>query len=251
MASSCCIVVPIHTMQMDTYQYASIVQTAKKLHNFDMYIAYPNGLDVSSLEKLTFKRMPFDQKWFASYGAYNRLCMSKCFYAAFTQYDYMLIAQTDTWIFKDELQHWCNCGYDYIGAPLCHYCKNIHHCNYVEDPIDVIVGNGGLSLRRIKKFIDVTSFIEENHLLNNCKIEDTQAEDVAFMRLPNVKWNVPHCCEAIKFSIESLAVKHAQNGIIPFGYHNLLKIFPQAALMLHFNNNVKENIEYFNTIINA
>ena len=73
----------------------------------------------------------------------------------------MLIVQTDAWIFKDELQKWCNMEYDYIGAPWCHLCKNVHNCNY-EEVADQksIVGNGGLSLRYIKKFQDVTMYLD-------------------------------------------------------------------------------------------
>ena len=179
----------------------------------------------------------------------TRLCMSNCFYEAFKQYDYMLIAQTDTWIFRDELQYWCDKGYDYIGAPLCHYCKNVDNCNYIEDPVDVIIGNGGLSLRRIEKFIDAVKYINDNKLLDNYTIDDTPAEDWFLMRINELHWKVPKCGEAVKFSIEGHALKHAVSGIMPFGYHNLVKIQTQAAFLLHFNNNIKNNIDILNNLI--
>lgn len=252
MKNTCCVAIPIHTLQMAKHQYASIVQTVKQLsRDFDIYIVHPQSLDIQQLKKLIPREIVFADENFKSWGSYNRMCMSTFFYNSFKQYDYMLIAQNDTWIFKNELQCWCDKGYDYIGAPLCHNCNNVKQCNYNEDPNDAIVGNGGLSLRRIEKFIQATKYIDEHGILDSYSVDDTPWEDLFLMRIKELGWNVPKCGEAVRFSIEGLALKHAMSGIMPFGYHNLFKIFPQAAFLLHFNNNIQENVNAFNELCNA
>jgi hypothetical protein len=67
------------------------------------------------------------------------------FYEVFRQYEYMLIYQLDCWVFRDELEMWCDKGYDYIGAPF-----------FVKWFVDrgIYVGNGGFSLRKISNIIE-------------------------------------------------------------------------------------------------
>ena len=62
----------------------------------------------------------------------------------FKDYAYILICQTDAWVFRDELDYWCNQGYDYIGAPI-YFPRSEQHF------MDIFfgVGNGGFSLRKI------------------------------------------------------------------------------------------------------
>ena len=80
------------------------------------------------------------------------MMLDKRFYQRFADYQYMLIYQLDAWVFRDELDEWCNKGYDYIGAP------------WIEkdgqgQPLELCgVGNGGFSLRRIQHFIAVLSY---------------------------------------------------------------------------------------------
>ena len=45
------------------------------------------------------------------------LMLSPFFYESFLDFKYVLIHQLDVFIFKDELNYWCNQNYDYIGAP--------------------------------------------------------------------------------------------------------------------------------------
>ena len=67
----------------------------------------------------------------------------------------MLILQTDAIILRDELDYWCAQPFDYIGAP---WRSNLKiHLNTGrfsggnEQQINLHVGNGGLSLRRVNK----------------------------------------------------------------------------------------------------
>lgn len=60
----------------------------------------------------------FERHFFTSVEGYNKLCYNIDFYSAFRNYDYMLIYQLDAWVFRNELQMWCEKGYDYIGSPF-------------------------------------------------------------------------------------------------------------------------------------
>lgn len=61
--------------------------------------------------------VPFPDTYFKGIAGYNRLMMSPEFYETFAQWEYILIYQTDAWVFSDRLSEWCSKGYDYIGAP--------------------------------------------------------------------------------------------------------------------------------------
>lgn len=243
--NTCCVIIPTHTLDLKKYEFASIMQTCNILSNFDVYLVCPQSLNVDSLLDVipNLKIKKFDDKWFSSGKAYNQLCLQEFLYKAFTGYEYMLIAQTDAWIFKDELLMWCKKQYDYIGAPWCQFCRNSIRCNYEQSSDRAIVGNGGLSLRKISKFVEATRKIAEQKLLD-VYIEKSKnlTEDVFFMETCKyLKWNVPKCKEAIRFSIEQMPLFHAQR-IMPFGYHNTAKISITAAGIMHFNNNIEKTI---------
>ena len=70
--------------------------------------------------------------------------LSKGFYERFRKYDYILICQLDVYVFSNQLDYWCNKGFDYLGAPLFkHNSKDFGNCF-----------NGGFSLRKMKSFIE-------------------------------------------------------------------------------------------------
>lgn len=94
----------------------------------------------------------FDDAFFDSVASYSNLLLMPDFYCRFSEYDYMLLFQLDGWVFRDELDLWCAKGYEYIGGPF-----------YQDDGRDKIpvVGNGGVSLRRIEAMIRVLSAPEK------------------------------------------------------------------------------------------
>ena len=80
--------------------------------------------------------------------------MSKEFYKRFSKFKYILIYQLDCLVFSSNLKSWCQLGYDYIGAPI--FIKlNTPSLDYC------FIGNGGLSLRKVSKFIRV---FESSHI---------------------------------------------------------------------------------------
>ena len=86
---------------------------------------------------------------FATYQGFNRLMLSHEFFLRFMDYSHMLIFQTDCLALHGDVSHWIDADIDYVGAP------------WVEkDPASgglkiLGVGNGGLSLRKIRSAIEV------------------------------------------------------------------------------------------------
>jgi hypothetical protein len=83
---------------------------------------------------------------------YNNLLLSRCFYQAFDEYEYMLIVQTDALVLSNALEEWCAKQYSYVGAPW------FDGYTTPTRPLRLSnVGNGGFSLRRIPDFLKVLS----------------------------------------------------------------------------------------------
>ena len=106
---------------------------------------------------------PFGKRYFKSNKTYSRLLLSEDFYRPFMDYEYMLIAQTDTYILNTDysLDDFIKISrerlYDYWGAPWPegpffkpYTLKDRLKLTVVKHPEDVHVGNGGFSLRHVR-----------------------------------------------------------------------------------------------------
>ena len=146
------VVIPIYRTSLKSFEVISLRQCFKVLYNYDICFICPESLKEESL----FKAYPearivaLDDKHFQSIGSYNSLMLSTFFYELFREYKYMLIYQTDCFVFQDNLDDWINRGYSYVGAPWFANQGNYDIKNNLE-----AVGNGGLSLRNIQDTIQV------------------------------------------------------------------------------------------------
>jgi hypothetical protein len=141
-----CVVIPVHSADPSDFELMSFIQCFKILDNRPIYIIAPEGLNLAVYKKEvgTFQTIYIDPKWQSSLLFYNKLKTSRFFYDLFDQYTYMLTYELDAFIFRDDLDYWCDKGYDYIGAPWFE--------GYVQPISDRLigVGNSGFSLRNIK-----------------------------------------------------------------------------------------------------
>lgn len=134
----------------DKYETISLVRCVEVLHEYDFCLFGPDGLNISEYENIlagmskTFRYEAFDKSYFSSQRGYNRLMLTADFYKRFSSYEYMLIYQLDAYVFSNQMEKWCQSGYDYIGAPFFKLNKKIDWKN---------AGNGGFSLRKIDSFI--------------------------------------------------------------------------------------------------
>ncbi len=168
------IVVPLYSDRLYEHELLSLSRLMDILGNFPITIVKPESLPEKRFRELypTLKFESFPDNFFNGIKAYNTLMISEAFYERFLDYDYMLIHQLDAYIFRNELLQWCDYGYDYIGAPwvrravyeyplIKSYMKFERWVNSKLDKPDRQdlynrVGNGGLSLRRVRSHYEAT-----------------------------------------------------------------------------------------------
>jgi hypothetical protein len=139
---------------------------------------------------------------------YNEIMKSKSFWKQL-DYSHALIVQEDGMIMKKGIEKFLK--YDYVGAPWPDH--------YAHKEVGVIdnVGNGGLSLRKIEKMIDVIEsnpdHINQLFFKNNIVVP----EDIFFAKFIS---NKPDVKTASAFSFEMIFNKNALGFHKPYAYLN-------------------------------
>lgn len=230
--------IPIYKAIPTVYELFSFERSCKILYDYPFSIITHKELNVHSyiniLNKycINYEINYFEKKYFQSTNQYNQLMVSSFFYETFSRYQYILIYQLDAFVFSDQIIEWCNKGYDYVGAPW----LNVNWVNkkqinkrlpfftrssnlfVILKNKDGLVGNGGLSLRKIQSFIKYSSIYSASFP----SLEFN--EDVFWGKYVAAKersFKIPLYKEALLFSIEN----DPQNSLaliknkIPFGCH--------------------------------
>ncbi|MBD2753316.1 DUF5672 family protein [Spirosoma validum] len=153
----CAIVIPVYKENLTKEEYASLKQIFIVLPKLKYFLICGDNFDsknyeliIEAYKDVDYSIKRFRNKYFASINGYNELLLKPKFYKTFSEYDYILIYQLDAWIFRDELDYWCNLNYDYIGAPWfvgMEFATN--------SSVFLGIGNGGFSLRKVKSQIKV------------------------------------------------------------------------------------------------
>lgn len=173
------VIIPFYRELITEHEAVALQQCQKVLANYSIIAIKPHWLTLpQAAHTVNYTEVvSFEDSYFTGSLGYNRLMLSEEFYSRFTDYEYILIYQLDTFVFSDTLLHWCSQDIDYVGAP---WLRDIAHVDaikaiksklqyYLHTRFDVQkngrpspkqfenrVGNGGLSLRRVKKFLEVT-----------------------------------------------------------------------------------------------
>ena len=221
-----CIVIPIYKDNIkDPLLYdevESIYHTIKLMNKYDVYFLCHPDLNISFYKRFEGNNIYFKFFNYKTRSEYSNMCLNYEFYKMFSNYKYMLICQTDAYIFKDELLYWCNKGYDYIGAlALFSEIKPKWIGKFGDENIGDIhsykypVLNGGFSLRNIQSMYD---FCFKNK--DKFKTE-TFNEDCVICWYHWNELNMPPLEDAIKFSAENqtYAFYPRYYNKIPFGCH--------------------------------
>ena len=235
------VVIPVYR-PLNELEHASLAQAANKLSHYPLVLLHPEDMDVSGIvaEFPALQPLGVSNSWLGAtngIAGYNRMCLSAEFYELFNDCEYILICQTDVWIFRDELSLWCEKGYDYIGAPWVR--RPIYDLPLIKQlmalrlrlcgPTDRQrlygkVGNGGLSLRHVaahrKACIEYKETIEEflahrHHIYN---------EDVFWATVPK-EFRYPTEEEALGFAFDTNPryCYHRMGKKLPFGCHSWTK----------------------------
>ncbi|MFA7314324.1 MAG: DUF5672 family protein [Candidatus Magasanikbacteria bacterium] len=154
------IVVPTYKKDLNEDEKISLRHLLHFLGSYDIFYMAPDGLTDLNYHK--FPTVFFPKKYFKSVMTYSKLMLKKEFYQKFSEYEYILIYQFDVLVFSDQLNEWCEKGYDYVGAP---WFKSQIPAYSHEDAC----GNGGFSLRNVSKALEVIEKSNEPLLVTSFK----------------------------------------------------------------------------------
>lgn len=222
------VVIPIYKIVLNDYEKISLERCLKVLGNHPVIILAPENLKVAEIELLfgiNYEVRYFPAHFFESVDSYSRLMLNPEFYHRFNDFRHILIYQLDAFVFTDQLRHWCDLGYDYLGAPWFgvdwfEQYKRPGFGNFwnVFGNKTRMVGNGGFSLRRVKSFLLALKLLktEANAWTEN---EDLFWSFEVTNQLPFFK--IPDVDRALQFSFElNPRDCYLENkNMLPFGCH--------------------------------
>ncbi len=245
------VVIPLYTLKLSDIDLLSLRQCFKVLGRHDIAVVKPRSLDITALPSMLsvdahYRVEGFDDSYFAGREGYNRLMLSTDLYKRFLDSRYIFIHQTDVFVFRDELERWCQRGYDYIGAPWLPATGDVSGWNverraiylmrrglgHFKPSYDAInlkfkVGNGGCSLRHTRHFHDTSLMMADMlaQAAGNGEQGSHNFEDVVWSvrvneQRPGTLRIAPYQ-EAVRFSIEShpSMAMHLTGGELPMATH--------------------------------
>jgi hypothetical protein len=244
---SVAIVIPLYRSSVSKLEAIALQQCQKVFAGYDRILVKPLLLDATDLiGTYNFSNtVEFDGAYFDGIAGYNKLMLSAEFYSQFLAYEYILIYQADAFAFRDELPYWCNQGIDYVGAPWLRIhgypdmlkavksrVQMLYHARFDVQkhgrPSDMQfvnrVGNGGFSLRRVKKFHDLSVRLKDK-MQRYLTIDDHYYNEDSFWSIEvnrtNKQLNIPGYKKASRFAFENAPQKSLKitSNALPFGCH--------------------------------
>lgn len=231
------IVIPIHRAELTPDEQVSVSQCTRILGDYAIRFVCPESVKVVK----GFEHIPvehFDAGFFKSVADYNRLMLTQAFYERFAQYDFILIHQTDAFIFRDELQQWAQKGYSYVGAPWLLKAKyrtwwgrlilqfrglsyRLKGQPFRPALLGDKIGNGGLSLRKTTDFIHVCATEKEAiaEYLQKSEQWSEYNEDAFWATRPSFLYPTTQEGLFFAFDIYPEECLRQTNHALPFGCH--------------------------------
>jgi len=220
------IVVPVYKKSLNLLEQFSIDYLVAKISNRKIYFIGPRSLDRTYYDTryTSVGFMEFDDGYFSSIIGYNHLLLAPDFYQTFSDFDYLLLHQTDALVFHDNLDYWMARGFDYIGAPWPDGVEiKLRVGKYAAGDgvtLKAFVGNGGFSLRSIRGSIMV---LEECADVRAYWLTSGSSEDLffAFAGMLSDAFIIPNQLTASRFSMELTPRNYYQmnHDEIPTGAH--------------------------------
>lgn len=258
--SSAVVIIPVYKTRnlLTKLEERSLIQCISVLDKHQICFVCPMTLDVNDYLKAfsdaKFQVERFNDYYFSSIQGYNNLMLSKEFYQRFSAFDFILIHQLDAYVFRDDLNYWCEQDYDYIGAPWLTdrryknkwkqkwkgfvwnqaYKKNKlnRHSDFpADEQFHNKVGNGGFSLRRVSKMIEILDIFSDTVKLYLQKSGHPHFNEDVFWSLEvnrkKTVLKIPDYKIAIFFAIETWPeiAFELTNGQLPFGCHDWDKYY--------------------------
>ena len=218
------IVIPMYRETLSWKDKLALEQLRRVLWRYPRVFAMPESLQprYGGLGRgMRVER--FRDDYFRGTLGYSSLMLSDDFYARFADYEYVLVYQTDAFVFHDALASFCAMGYDYIGAPVGRMDAAWH-------VLGAQVGNGGFSLRRIaacRRVLAHWRSFGEHHPFQDFFL---RWEDMFFSYCGTRKdlaFRVPDLQTALSFAVQgdvAHAYRRIARGWRPFGCHGWDKL---------------------------
>lgn len=241
----CCIVIPIHNVELNPYEEMSIYNIIDLyINKYDIKLIHKNNFDISNYKK--FNLPLFEINEWEDNMSFDILSLKHYFYEYFLEYEYILISDTNSLILNDKLDYWISKNYDYIGA------LDILNNNYIL--------NGNFSLRKTNVFINVCKFIENKIIFNkdiNTKIllsilsskilYKSSFEDSKYFCLSNLIQNEEVYNNFIEGDIFATINYHEVNGLcnsyLNKNYYSYVKLKSINKFCYLYNKYTKETFE--------
>jgi hypothetical protein len=216
---------------------------------FNKYLVIPEStVEYPYLKESQTNVLKLPSRHFANVNAYSALLLSADFYENFIDSEYILIYQLDCLVFKNDFSEFL--AFDYVGAPW--YQTQNHAANAIirtllfRKPLKAIqliglwylrrktdaVGNGGLSLRKVDKFIEITSNPRIKKILSSWLKCPRPHEDIFFSLMVPMfykDFKIADLLTATKFSFETHPREcyKLNNNTLPLGCHAWEKHDPE------------------------
>lgn len=244
------IIIPIYKSDFENFEILSLESSFKHFSQYTITFVCPENLSLTFLNQYEFIKNYqvefFKPDYFKNIDGYNKLLLSTEFYNRFKKDKFILICQTDVYVFENKLENWIEKNYDYVGAPWIASNRNFINTsldslnnlfrkvfNKKEKNIERIfkVGNGGFSLRKTEKFIEICDLEAENikQFFLDKPTSEYHIEDVFWSLYVGKKYKnifqIPTWQEALDFCIDrkpKLAIELNQNKL-PMACHGFNK----------------------------
>jgi hypothetical protein len=242
---------------MKKYQVSIVIITEKNIlnHNeeislnralevfsdYNKYLVIPENTDPQNfLDTKKVSVVKLHNSHFKGVNSYSSLLLSNFFYEHFIDSEYILIYQLDCFVFKNNITDFL--AFDYIGAPW--FNTQNHEANAIirillfRRPLISInlliswylkkkksaVGNGGFSLRRVDKFIEITTDKRIKSIIASWIKYKRPHEDIFFSFIVPLFYKeflIADIISATKFSFEAYPKKcyELNNNELPLGCH--------------------------------
>lgn len=225
MEQTCAVVIPVYKNDLNAFELCSLQQALKVFHEHLIIYIAPENLtlddDLYHTDQVT-DVIRFSPSYFDGTLGYSALMLSVELYRRFLAFDYILVYQLDAFVFEDRLKEFCSLGFDYIGAPIPQWWWN--DSGVYGDGIGV-VGNGGFSLRNVKKTIGVLEKKERILWSRRDREALLKDEDKFFgvcAEIPFLNFRAADRKNAERFSVEydvCESYSRISRNRLPFGCH--------------------------------
>lgn len=225
---SCCVIIPSYKEKLEGNDELSLKQAINVFGGKrTILVVVPEDVDTKYYEQYNnfIEILKVKNEWLSSVKEYSKMCCSNSFWKLFENYDYALIYQLDCWAFEDRLDYFMSLDYDWYGAPWPQHKD--------------AVGNGGFSLRKVNKILELTSKYEY-------KVDSLRGnEDTWFCQTHKDELNICDLDTACNFSMEVIRNNYLEKiKTIPMGLHG------KEMRRLFWDSDGQKFIKYKNKIIN-